>query len=53
MAFASDKTTTFTEGLEIIADGDNAVTEEQMQSMFEEISKICKDCYPSPGYSYT
>lgn len=40
-------------GEDTIVDGDNCATEEQMQLVFEKISKLCEVCFKASGYSYS
>lgn len=49
----SNSTLIMAGGFPLIIDGDNCLTETEMQLVFENLSEICKDCYKSPGYSYS
>lgn len=40
-------------GISLIEDGDQCLTEEQAQNMFEEISEICKSCFGTINYTYS
>lgn len=40
-------------GEDLVADGDNGITEAEMQNIFERASNICDTCFKTAGYSYS